>query len=220
MKFYLILILLNFLIPNLLGQSFTTVDGIKINNIDKKGLKQGEWKLYRNENLALKCSFKEGNVIDTIEYYKDDKLVFSLEPFINNKQLWQSYIDSMPVKGYAKYNEDNLYRNYYIDETPTDSAMNWKLVEICEIYPEYYGGREKMYEYLSGYFSNLNLSGRVIVGFIINSNGEVKDIKIIESSNVKLNKIAIKAFKKMPRWQPGHQAGKMVSVRMQLPINL
>lgn len=60
---------------------------------------------------------------------------------------------------------------------------------------------------------------RVIVQFVIKSDGAVGDVKIVRSAGEAYDNEAIRVVKSMPVWQPGKVGGKPVNVQYMLPIN-
>lgn len=62
--------------------------------------------------------------------------------------------------------------------------------------------------------------GQVITRFVIDSTGGISDIVIRQSSgNNLIDKEAVRVISSMPKWNPGTQDGKAVSVFFNLPIN-
>ena len=117
-------------------------------------------------------------------------------------------------------------------ETPTDTTI----YEVVEKMPEYPGGIDKLAEYIRTSTDNYwkkrypkgkpvypceqGISGRIIVSFVINENGQVTDPVIKRSLDPILDKEAIRIVKSMPRWIPGEQKGKKVKVKFTLPFSL
>lgn len=62
------------------------------------------------------------------------------------------------------------------------------------------------------------ISGRVIVQFAINSNGEVEDVRVVRGVDPSLDNEAIRAVKASPKWSPGKQRGKPVKVQFTMPV--
>jgi len=60
-------------------------------------------------------------------------------------------------------------------------------------------------------------SGEVMVLFIVDTNGDVRDAKVIHSTNREFEAAALQAVLKW-KWKPGRKGGKAVAVRMQIPI--
>jgi TonB family protein len=93
-----------------------------------------------------------------------------------------------------------------------------------EIHPKYPGGKVKMYEFIKKNLKypplskQYNLGGKVVIGFKINTDGNVSDLKVIEGVNSELDTEAIRIIKNMPKWEPGYQDGIAVPVKYTIPI--
>lgn len=61
--------------------------------------------------------------------------------------------------------------------------------------------------------------GRVIVTFIVESDGKVDNIEIIESTHALLSQEAIRVIKSAPDWSPAWQDGKPVRIKFTMPIS-
>lgn len=94
-----------------------------------------------------------------------------------------------------------------------------------EVYPEFLGGKAAWGRFLSQnlqYPSDANesgISGKVILQFVIETDGHLSAIKVIQSLNKSCDEAAISALKKSPRWRPGFQNGIPVRVRYSIPIH-
>ena len=64
----------------------------------------------------------------------------------------------------------------------------------------------------------MGIQGVVYVGFVVNEKGEVKDVKVLRSLAVPLDKEAIRVVQEGVKFTPGYHQGNAVSVRMVLPI--
>ena len=63
------------------------------------------------------------------------------------------------------------------------------------------------------------IQGRVIVQFVVNTDGSIVDANVVKSVNPHLDKEALRVVGIMPKWEPGRQRGKAVRVRFTLPVN-
>ncbi|MEM9819442.1 MAG: energy transducer TonB [Bacteroidota bacterium] len=63
-----------------------------------------------------------------------------------------------------------------------------------------------------------NISGTVLISFVVDKAGEVTDIQIVRDPGGGLGKEALRVVRKMPNWIPGKQRGKEVKVRYRLPV--
>jgi len=62
------------------------------------------------------------------------------------------------------------------------------------------------------------VSGRVILGFIIERTGEVTDLQVLKSLNPECDAAALEALQKMPAWNPARERGRPVKQGMSLPV--
>lgn len=62
------------------------------------------------------------------------------------------------------------------------------------------------------------IQGKVIAQFVINTNGDVVDVKIIRSVHPSLDKEVIRCLKSSPKWIPGKHGGKVVKQQFVIPI--
>ncbi|MDO4215151.1 MAG: M56 family metallopeptidase [Bacteroidales bacterium] len=96
--------------------------------------------------------------------------------------------------------------------------------QVVDKQPTFMGGNQALMKYLA---SNVKypeqalkegLSGRVIVQFVVDKDGSIKDPRVARSASPLLDAAAIEAVKNMPNWTPAMQMGKPVKVRFTLPI--
>lgn len=96
---------------------------------------------------------------------------------------------------------------------------------IIEQKPEYPGGREALVKFLAKNTKypkkaiKKGVEGKVYVQFVINKKGKVSNVNVLKGSNPLLDKAAIKVIKKMPKWKPAYQRGKLVNVNYVVPIS-
>ena len=62
------------------------------------------------------------------------------------------------------------------------------------------------------------LQGRVMVGFVVEPDGSISNVKILRSVAPILDDEAVRVARLMPKWKPGKQRGKAVRVQYQMPI--
>ena len=58
----------------------------------------------------------------------------------------------------------------------------------------------------------------VVVQFVINKKGDINDVKVIKPLGGGCDEEAVRIVNAMPKWKPGKQRGKSVSVRFNLPV--
>lgn len=104
---------------------------------------------------------------------------------------------------------------------PVDSVFD--LSEVME-QPEFPGGMELMYDYLSKNirYPDLarqeNAQGTVYVRFIVDEEGELGQVEIMRGVRSDLDEETMRVVREMPRWIPGRVEGRNVKVRLALPV--
>ena len=63
------------------------------------------------------------------------------------------------------------------------------------------------------------IEGKVLVSFVVDNKGNIKDISLTKSANEFLDKEALRVVKSMPKWNPGKKDNKKVNVKLTLPIS-
>ena len=63
-----------------------------------------------------------------------------------------------------------------------------------------------------------DISGRVIVQFVVNADGSIEQVKVAKGVDKDLDAEAIRVVKKMPKWQPGKNNGHAVRSMFTLPV--
>ena len=63
------------------------------------------------------------------------------------------------------------------------------------------------------------ISGKVIVEFVLNENGVVEDVKVIKGVHELLDQEAIRVVKTLPVFTPAMQRGKAVKLKYTIPVN-
>ena len=61
--------------------------------------------------------------------------------------------------------------------------------------------------------------GKVFVSFVVNTDGSLSDLQILKGIRYGCDAEAIRVMKAMPNWIPGHQSGRPVAVKYNLPIS-
>lgn len=84
----------------------------------------------------------------------------------------------------------------------------------------YYGGADKLYEFIGNNFISNRKTGKVKVQFYIDSKGYATQIEIKESTNPELDSEAKRVVSLLPRWQPAHQGGTFVRCPYIVPITI
>jgi TonB family protein len=87
--------------------------------------------------------------------------------------------------------------------------------------PSYPGGWDAMHDFLKANLRvprNLRESRTVLVSFVVDRKGEIRDAKVVESGSTKLDNEALRVIALMPRWVPCKVGDKPVKSRIEVPI--
>lgn len=96
---------------------------------------------------------------------------------------------------------------------------------VVEQMPEFPGGLEEMYAFLSENIDypqmciDNNVQGKSYIKFTIEKDGSISNISVAKSTHKLLDKEAMRVIGTMPNWEPGRQLNKVVRVSYTLPIN-
>ena len=111
------------------------------------------------------------------------------------------------------------------EKSVSKKEFTGKVYEIVEQMPEYPGGLTALMNYLRtntrypAAAQRDGIEGRVIVSFIVESNGSVSNIEIVRKCRILIStKKHCVLYVKMPKWKAGKQDGKTVRVKFHLPI--
>lgn len=66
---------------------------------------------------------------------------------------------------------------------------------------------------------NNGIKGRVVLRFVVEKNGQIEEIEVIQSVDPELDAEAIRVIKKLKAWVPGYKDGKPVRVEYKYPFN-
>lgn len=98
--------------------------------------------------------------------------------------------------------------------------------QYAETMPAFPGGEAEMMSFIKKNIKypqqaqKMDIQGTVFVEFVVNSDGKLSNIKVVEGRSVGygLDDEAIRVVRMMPDWNPGKNSGRPVRVRMTIPI--
>ena len=98
------------------------------------------------------------------------------------------------------------------------------ILEFTEVRPEFPGGQVALRAWLDNQIrfpaaaAEMGLHGRVIVQFVVERDGSITNIEVVQSTNPIFNREALRVFEQMPPWIPGEHNGQQVRARFTQPI--
>ena len=132
--------------------------------------------------------------------------------------------DKIPVK-YAPI-ENKINELVVVGYAPEGTTVpeEGTIFEVVEQMPEYPGGMPAMMEFISKNIKypaaaqQAKIQGRVTIQFIVNTEGNIINPRVLRSADPLLDAEAIRLTTIMPKWKPGMQRGQAVNVKYTVPI--
>lgn len=108
----------------------------------------------------------------------------------------------------------------------TDTTAKEEVLMLSEIMPVFPGGEGEMMKFIQQNISypmaeaRAGISGTCFTTFVVEKDGSISNIKLLRGvkNGPGLDKEALRVVSVMPKWNPGKQNGKEVSVQLNLPI--
>jgi periplasmic protein TonB len=154
-----------------------------------------------------------------------------LPPQVTDKEIVEE--EEMPTIEEIKTNEvgnENIEgTGEVVFEEPVAEVVEEKgnadqIFTVVEQMPEFEGGQEAMMKFIyknvkyPSAARRMGIEGTVFVGFVVDSEGKINDVKTVKGISAECDKEAERVIKLMPPWKAGKQNGKAVKVRFVLPI--
>lgn len=99
-----------------------------------------------------------------------------------------------------------------------------KVYDVVEEPPSFPGGQTALMSWLA---ENIHcpstcksISGRVVLSFIVETDGTLSNIQIERKLDTEFDEEFIRAVKAMPKWIPGKQNGQTVRVKYNMPLTI
>jgi len=183
-----------------------TVVVIKGTNEGTVADKQGKY--------SIKVADDNATLVFTHVGYKTQEIPIAKNAVINV----QLEVDAMVVD----FNKENSGKGNVNSANAQKNASN--AYEVVEEMPSYKGGTEALQKFLEANLrypeeaKKAGISGKVYVSFIVNTEGQVTDAKIMRSVSPLMNDEALRLTNSMKDWTPGSQNGKKISAAVTMPI--
>ncbi|MDX1348855.1 MAG: energy transducer TonB [Putridiphycobacter sp.] len=119
---------------------------------------------------------------------------------------------------------DEDLRDFTLEDEGPKEVEKTVILDFAEVNPEFPGGEAEMAVFIRENFEypeiarEMGEQGTVYVEFVVNKDGSIVDARVVKPVSPSIDKEALRVVKKMPKWKPGEQAGKPVTVRYTIPI--
>lgn len=231
MLWLIIIALLAFALPTLIQMAKPKQKDVntmvtQLSTLDKPKVKQKEFKKIEMEKP--KEQLVKSSIKFTAPVIKKDSEVKEQDEMKSQKELTESKvtISIADVKGNDEKNGKDIadLKKIVTQEAPKEDDDDNKVFDMVEVQPSFPGGAGEMMSWISSHLkypaiaAENGIEGKVIVQFVVGKNGAIRDANIVRALNPSCDKEALRVVNAMPRWLPGKQNGKEVSVKFTLPI--
>ena len=142
---------------------------------------------------------------------------------VNVKNELQEKLKEFGIKNDTLDEGDEIIEGYI--PPAIDESDEPEVYMIVEQMPEFPGGEAELLGFISRNIhypeeaKKKGIQGRVFIGFIIEKDGSVSNVRNLRGVNSELDAEAMRVVKSMPKWKPGMQNGEAVRVSYLIPIN-
>lgn len=174
------------------------------------------------EKVAVKASIQL-----TAPVIKDDSQVDKESELKNMEELMNAKADiaATTYKGDegGTVNIDDLKENQTVGGT-AGQEVEEEVFTVVEQPPAFPGGENALLKYISDHLKypqialEQEIQGVVLLRFVVLPNGAVGDVFVVQGLDSNCDREAVRVVKSLPRFNPGRQQGKPVSVWFTLPI--
>lgn len=188
-----------------------------------------------SNRVTVRTYFPSGQIRSEIHYsdYKKDLYGGKVKKYYKNGRLKidADYIDGK-LNGQAlsywengKPKRKDLYRNDKLIKGTCYGADGHPIPHFPFMQmPSFPGGETALMHYLASKIKyprqarKKNITGKVVIQFIVNRKGKITNPTIAESVSPDLGNEALHVVQGMPDWKPGIQDGEPVNVQYNLPV--
>lgn len=180
---------------------------------------------YKNGNVKGKKTYnKKGILIGSFKEFYSDGSPSGEGNYVDGKMngLCNIYFKNGQQSAKVTFKDGEIVEEDYWNQDGYQLVGDEK--KEANKMPSFPGGVAKMYEFLGNNITypeqakKQGASGRVIVNFIVNSDGSISDAFIINPINKYLDAEALRLVNIMPKWEAGVQYNRQVRVSYNLPI--
>ena len=212
------------------GTTKESLDSIRVDSAmdlmsavyDEEELEEEEYSWETTDSIQLEDLFAQipQTRIEIVDDVKPSPIKMQVEPLYEGHE----YIDDI---------EEIIERVYevpieLIEPEPVKPAppkpVEEEIFKVVDTPPVFPGGESALLSWLSvqlNYPINAQengISGRVIVGFVIEKDGSISNVQVVKGVDKDLDAEAVRVVKKMPKWSPGKNNGVPVRSFFNLPV--
>ena len=117
----------------------------------------------------------------------------------------------------------SLFLILFVGLTVATAVGQEQVYRSVEQMPEFPGGAVALMRYIDSQVQIPQIpekitNGRVVVQFVVQSDGSIGEVKVVRSVHPDYDQEAIRVVKSLPKFTPGRQNGQAVAVWYTLPV--
>ncbi|GAA3518118.1 hypothetical protein GCM10022393_35290 [Aquimarina addita] len=194
-----------------------------INRVDLHQRKQGVWKLYdQQDGHYLEMNYINDSLIGSIEIKNQHSVIYKIAEPYRKPNEFVFFHKGKKINGYYMFKDKKRIAMHIEDSVPLPQKIANQVSNYSMIRAMFYGGEKMLNKFLRKNVRSPKITKKpqeVLVRYVIDRNGYVRDAIIIRKGDDVLNKEVLRVLDLMPRWQPGFQHGKFVKSISLLPFS-
>ena len=171
----------------------------------------------KSNGLSLANSFHDGLIL---------KRLIAMKQQPKNVSLWKlGVLSALCVLLFIVFACTEEKKDGTSVDSPADNSnVEGDVFTVVEELPEFEGGMDAFYRYIANEMKyplqarQQGVEGRVDVQFVVEKNGTLSDVKAVKGIGAGCDDEAVRVVQNSPAFKPGSQRGRVVRVRMVLPI--
>lgn len=170
---------------------------------------------------------KSSTAFQVPEIKKDDQVknqVVSQDEVMEKKEAIGSFnVEGNSDEG-ATLKVEQQIKEEKVEEKKPEEDVTTKIFKTVEQMPTFPGGMGALMQWLGknmtypAVAAENGIQGKVIVGFVVERDGSVTDVKVLRGVDPALDNEAVNVVKRMPHWIPGKLNGQAVRVSYNIPV--
>lgn len=139
-------------------------------------------------------------------------------------EIVQDDVETEDIEINVEVQQNEVIEEYVAPEVVEEEVVEQEIFQIVEEMPSYPGGEKALLEYVAKNIKypqiarETGIQGRVFVGFVVEPDGSVSNVKILRGIGGGCDEEAMRVIKSLAKWKPGKQRGKAVRVSYQIPV--
>lgn len=162
----------------------------------------------------------------TINASSSDELIFTFVGFeSSNVPVTDKKIINVNLKSKDSGTPIGLHEVVVAGLKPTINFESEEIFTTVEENPSFPDGLKNMYQYIARNLRypeparRAHVQGKVFVKFVVRKDGSVSDLHVLKGIGFGCDEETVRVLGSMPKWTPGKQSGKPVSVYFTMPVN-